>query len=526
MRTRRVQAAESLVATALLVLAAVLANAVAARWPVRVDLTTERRFTLAPETRALLAEADAQIEVRAYLPENVAAPYGTVVRAVRDELEEFRAASDGRLHIVWRDTSADDGRTALVDEAKGYGVHEAELQVLQADRRVRQRVLMGVAFVYRDRQAATAPFEDADRIEYALTRALRDALRGPARKPTIGIAQGHGEPDVLSGPLAELLSSSGTLRNVALDGRPLPDDLDALVVLAPSKPYTARDRYVIDQFLMQGRSLVALLDYRQQSAAFPDVLVPQVSGLEPLLADYGLKIDSELTVLDRTHALAVPAGNDAAGRPMALHHPLYAITEALDRGHPITRALPALVLPMAAPLDASGARGLSEVVELARTAPEARARPNVRSVDPTPLLQPGEGERPGPFTVAVAASGELRSAWADAARAVPPPTSRGEAPPADAPTTRKSEGTVRLVVATCGLRMLGVDRNGLLFFQNAVDWAVADTDLIGIRSRRATDPPLDAVDPTRRAVTKYADILGPPLLVVLFGVFRWRRRTR
>jgi hypothetical protein len=529
MKTRRREAFETFFAAGLLLLAAVLANLVAGRWPARADLTAERRFTLAPETRALLATPEAEVEVRAYLPENVAAPYGTVVRAVRDRLEEYRAASGGRLRLVWRDPTdpALDaaGRAALAEEAKGYGIREADLQVMQADRRVRQRVLMGVAFLYRDRQAATPPIEDPDRIEYALTRALREALRGPGRKPVIGVARGHGEPDLLAGPLAEVLGTSGTLRDVTIDGRPLPGDIDVLVVLSPTRPFSARERYVVDQFLMQGRALVLLQDYRQQSTVFPDVLVPQASGLEPLLDAYGLKIDAEATIVDRTHSLPVPFGRDASGRPMSVNHPLFASTDAIERAHPVTRGLPSLVLPMAAPITVSGRL---ETTALVRTSPDARARADVRSLDPQRLIEgrDADAERPGPFTVAVAASGELDSAWADPRQPVPPPPSRGDAPPAsEEPPVRRSQGEARLVVVTAGLRMLGLDRNALLLFQNAVDWALIDTDLVGIRARRATDPPLDAVAPERRNLAKFGNILGPPALVIAFGLVRgWRRR--
>jgi hypothetical protein len=54
---------------------------------------------------------------------------------------------------------------------------------------------------------------------------------------------------------------------------------------------------------------------------------------------------------------------------------------------------------------------------------------------------------------------------------------------------------------------------------------VDDAGLITIRSKEVAQPPLDQVsDGTKKAV-KYANMILPPLLVVAYGLFRWRMRS-
>jgi gliding-associated putative ABC transporter substrate-binding component GldG len=66
---------------------------------------------------------------------------------------------------------------------------------------------------------------------------------------------------------------------------------------------------------------------------------------------------------------------------------------------------------------------------------------------------------------------------------------------------------------------------GIILFQNAVDWLSQDDDLIAIRSREAAIRPLkpDISDGTKQTV-KWANMAGPPVLVLLFGLFRWTAR--
>jgi ABC-type uncharacterized transport system involved in gliding motility auxiliary subunit len=68
----------------------------------------------------------------------------------------------------------------------------------------------------------------------------------------------------------------------------------------------------------------------------------------------------------------------------------------------------------------------------------------------------------------------------------------------------------------------------MILFLNAVDWLSQDSDLMTIRSREAAVRPLkpDISDATKGTV-KYANMFGPPVLVLALGLGRWvMRRNR
>ena len=68
----------------------------------------------------------------------------------------------------------------------------------------------------------------------------------------------------------------------------------------------------------------------------------------------------------------------------------------------------------------------------------------------------------------------------------------------------------------------GLQHNGDFFF-NTVDWLAQDENLISIRPKEATEPPLD---PHRSQVAVCAGLICSfvPGIVILFGISIWWKR--
>jgi ABC-type uncharacterized transport system involved in gliding motility auxiliary subunit len=65
----------------------------------------------------------------------------------------------------------------------------------------------------------------------------------------------------------------------------------------------------------------------------------------------------------------------------------------------------------------------------------------------------------------------------------------------------------------------------LVFVANAIDWLAQDDALIAIRSKNRAPPPLVFTSATLRAVARYGNLAGVPLLLVVAAILRlWRRR--
>jgi hypothetical protein len=69
------------------------------------------------------------------------------------------------------------------------------------------------------------------------------------------------------------------------------------------------------------------------------------------------------------------------------------------------------------------------------------------------------------------------------------------------------------------------NRGNLTFFANIIDYLADDAGLITIRSKNVATPPLDQVADGTKRLLKYTNLIGPPILIIAYGLFRWRRRV-
>ena len=104
-------------------------------------------------------------------------------------------------------------------------------------------------------------------------------------KSIIGYAQGHGEdsPSILTA----LLLESGYTTSSLIFNKPIPEDIDVLLILSPKSDYTDHEIKILDEYLSKGGSIVFF------KHTFSDNLVKLYS----YLSEWGIKFNEDL-VLD------------------------------------------------------------------------------------------------------------------------------------------------------------------------------------------------------------------------------------
>jgi len=69
-------------------------------------------------------------------------------------------------------------------------------------------------------------------------------------------------------------------------------------------------------------------------------------------------------------------------------------------------------------------------------------------------------------------------------------------------------------------------QDNLVFLMNAVDYLAGDEDLISLRSREITSRPLEELEDSTRKKWKWANMLIPTLLILLFGFFQMKKEKK
>lgn len=444
-------------------------------------------------------------------------PLRVLRKDLDDLIETYTARANGKLVVQMEDPDMHKGQRAeALRQQYGIGPHIANL--LDPHPFWFSLILEG------DRETVPIPLpETLDKA--GLERSLKAGLHRltPGVLKTIALVkttpfgpQAHRYAD-----LEKVLRENARLKETDLKEGMVPDDADLLLVLAPSD-LDEKQVFAIDQFLMQGGSVIMATSPYDVQITNTIMARPHESGLEDLLAHYGLSIEKSM-VLDRYNAsLPVPVERYVGGltlREIRMlpypHFPDLRGSEQLGN-NPITSSLGQLTLNWVSPITVDKEKNKDRhVTELLHSSPESwtsddlDVMPNYRLYPQTGFAMTGT---PSSHVLAVAIQGRFDSFFKGKKSPLLAATeaeSREENHKADQKGAQEEEKsrpritsvinhspeTSRLVVIASNAfasdtsidlisQGLGTHYTKPLdFIQNAVDWSLEDRGLLALRGR-------------------------------------------
>jgi len=498
---------QSLVRILLVLGILVVINVIAVRLFTRFDLTAAKVFTLSDASRNLVGSLDDRVTVKAYFTEELPAPYNNNRRAVLDILNEYKAYASGNLHYEFINPSGEKAE----QEAQQQGVPPVEVQVVNNDKFEVKRAFLGLVLLYEDRKEALPVVQNLASLEYDISSALK-RLTTHVRK-RVGYTTGHGEPTLeqLQAVNREVSAQYDLVPVDLSGGSDVPADLAALLVIAPRSKFSDSAKYAVDQYLMRGGTVAFFLN-RMTASLQQRFAQALETGLEDQLEAYGVRINSDLVRDAQCANIAVMQQQGPFQMRSQVPFPYLPNAANFDRQNPVVKDLQSLILFFASSLDTSLAatKGLKAEV-LVRSSKQSGRQGGFVMLDPFAQYTEADFSESG-IPMAATVGGSFASAFA------------GKTP---VPAIDKSPET-RIVVVGDGDFMkdeyLG-NRNNLTFFVNIVDYLADDAGLITIRSKDIAQPPLDTLSDGVKKAVKYGNLAVPPLLIIAYGLFRWRRRV-
>lgn len=501
---------------------AIFSQVTTARW----DLTADGQYTLSPATQRLLSTLDSKLTIKIFLSRDLPAPDNTLEQRARDLLSEFEAASHGNLafEIIRPESKADEA------VAKGFGLRKVAVSQRDDSQRSLRLVFKGMTVIYRDTAETIPELRAEDNLEYLIAKSIVN-LTAPEKK-TVGVLTGFG--GLAESPI--LIESMQTVFHEVFGKRiqvspvrvsdtceldPMPD---ALVILNIQTSLSECAQYAIEQSSFKKTSLAVLQspthgDYRQ-----PDQPRLNVDAhLNALLANTGIQLNADL-LLDRTHNLV--GQQYTADDVVQVSLPALPIITQLDKSHPMTQNLTALVLPFSGTLaiDKNRIEQQGSLDILAYSADTAVVRPSGGDIEVSALTSPRDDEKPGPHPLIAVLQTKQTSQFTD---------KRPDA--ATQVSFIDHANNVRYFIVPNGEflftnKIIGYTdafaKLGIHLFVNAVEWLVQDEALIEIRNR--TLPQM--VQKPDTAVQKkliLINVVGIPALVILIMIaVQLRRRHR
>lgn len=132
----RSQKSQHLVRLLLLLLIIVLCNVASTFVFTRIDLTSEKRFTLSPVTKKIMTNLDDVIYVKVYLDGDFPPAFQRLQTSTREMLDELRSYSDGNIEYEFIDPSAyveTEQREQLYRQLASKGIQPTTLESMSGD---------------------------------------------------------------------------------------------------------------------------------------------------------------------------------------------------------------------------------------------------------------------------------------------------------------------------------------------------------------------------------------------------------
>ncbi|HEV8539475.1 MAG TPA: GldG family protein, partial [Bacteroidota bacterium] len=338
----------------------VLVNMVAVRYFARLDLTRGKMYTISDVSKSLMKSLDDKFTVKAYFTSELPPPYNNNRRYLKDQLDEYRAYSNGNFKYEFIDPGQ---KEELKQEAQKYGIPPIQVQVVKEDKLQIQEGYMGLVMLYGDKQERIPVVRPESNLEYEISSAVKKMTSKELKK--VGVLTGHGEPSLSQmSKLQDILNKQYEVTTVDLaGGKPVPPDVAALLIIGPDKPFKSWEKFLLDQYVMKGGKLAFFLN--KISASLQNQMGRAVAlELDDLLESYGVRVNADL-VRDASCA-SVTVQQPFGSMVIQNLVPFYYLPKAIDfdKTSPVVKDLSAVVFYFASSIDTSlsRAKGLTSNV--------------------------------------------------------------------------------------------------------------------------------------------------------------------
>ncbi len=292
-----------------------LMNVLAGQFHTAFDLTEDRRYTISEPVSGFLQGVDEDVNVRVFLTADfLPADFKLFKKSIAEKLDDFKA-ENGNISYFFEDPNK--GEKELIKN-RGNALRKMGVNPVRVGKDQQGKdVYVFPAAVFEGSDTVVVNLLDNDipgadiktviansigLLEYNLTRGIQMATKKTGG--IIAFTEGRGE--LSAGQVSDLDRS---LRQQGYAVGRLPWDnieifdpnIDVVVIAKPRKTFSDRDKYILDQYIMQGGKVIWLID--RLTASLDSMLVKRVYtpfdyplDIEDQLFKYGFRIQPNLVM--------------------------------------------------------------------------------------------------------------------------------------------------------------------------------------------------------------------------------------
>lgn len=359
----------------LLVIGLIVINYISNLYYKRFDFSADKRYSLSEVSREILTEARTPIVINVFLAGDLPANFKRLQLETRYLLEEYKAFNSN-IQFRFIDPLKENGSPEdLVDKFYQRGMKPIQINEVEKGK-LSERLIFPWATIrkgeleipinlYQNRIGFTEEEMvgmSIQELEYQLTNALTKLLKERSKK--IAVLRGKGQ--LADAYIADFLSDLKDYYYIAPFNISISNikpeetlrqlkEFDLLLDAKPEQKYTEKEKYVLDQFIMNGGNAIWLIDQvsAEKDSLYKDGFSLAFSkdlNLTDLFFNYGIRINPQLVndLYSLPIILAQGNGSQTQFNPFPwFYEPL---AQAASK-HPIVNNLTAVHFNFSNPID-------------------------------------------------------------------------------------------------------------------------------------------------------------------------------
>lgn len=243
----------------------------------RVDLTSDKRYSIADQTKNLMSGIENPLEVTVYLDGDLNPSFLRLKKSTAELLDELSIYSQKSINIHYVNPSLADTpeeRERKYNELAGRGLIPTAVYERDKEGKSIQKVIFPwIEIGYNGKKVAVCLLKNIlgnsgeenlnisiENLEFEITDGIRRAINTEVRK--IAFIEGHGELSA-----AETYDITHSLahyfqidRGILGNNAAILKDYKAIIIAKPTQPFSESDKFIIDQYIMHGGNVLWLLD--------------------------------------------------------------------------------------------------------------------------------------------------------------------------------------------------------------------------------------------------------------------------
>lgn len=302
-----------------------------------IDLTADKRHSLAKETTSVIKELDDNLFIKVYLEGDFPAEFKKLQKATESLLKHFKSIAIDNVDFEFINPNApntDKDKLALFKQLVNLKLTPTDLEIRKMGKQVNQIIFPGAIIYYKNKQVAVnflkqqagkSPGSNIntsiENLEFEFVSAIQHIAKNKQDK--IAFLSGNGE--LTENKVYDITNSVSdnnfnlsyhykvdhfNLKEFAIDSTTMLPNLSrqlamlsaykAIIIAKPTIPFNNLDKLLIDQYIMQGGKVLWLVDgvkasmdsLQNKLGAF--IATKNNLNIDDQLSKYGVRINANL----------------------------------------------------------------------------------------------------------------------------------------------------------------------------------------------------------------------------------------